>query len=99
MKRLLILLALVGCGGDREYQHVEPAPQDYLHQAVVTVEQFDKVTNGMTVEEVTRIMGRDGETIAVKSGIEHVWNNPDGTMVSVRFVDGKSVEKVRMGKY
>lgn len=92
MKWFVLLVALVGCAPG-EYQHSEPEPQEYLSQSVVTAEQLSKVRDGMTVEEVSKIMGRDGETTAVNKGIEHVWNNKDGSFLSVLFVDGKVAER------
>lgn len=48
----------------------------------------------MTVEEVSRIMGRDGETVEGLVGVEHIWNNSDGSFASVLFVDGVAKEMV-----
>jgi hypothetical protein len=95
MKPLLaIVVLLVGCGTAPQS---EPGPADYLTASVVSLSQFDQVKVGMDVTEVKEILGRKGEQTPVSNGIEHVWNNSDGTFVSVRFVDGKAVEKVKFG--
>jgi hypothetical protein len=58
----------------------------------VTQENFDKIKNGMTFEEVKKILGEPADSASVDIGIfsggTSTWKGKDGT-VSIQFVNGK----------
>ena len=92
----LLCVALAGCSGGTK----------------VTVENYDKIQNGMTLKEVEAILGPAGEdaTDGVLLAAQKQAKLPDSTkwkkwqapgneirLIGVAFDDGKVVSKAKMG--
>ena len=62
----------------------------------LTQENFDKIHTGMTLAEVTAILGEPTESssvdVAVFSGTASTWKK-DGTTITIQFANGKVVAK------
>jgi len=63
----------------------------------VTLENFEKIKNGMTLAEVTALLGEPGESYSLNvgplSGTTTKWQAQDGTTIAIQFVNGKVVAK------
>jgi hypothetical protein len=64
--------------------------------------QFDRVSTGMSVSEVSSIMGGSGElsvdsNVAGYSGQIYTWKNPDGSNMLVQFQNGSAITKAQAG--
>ena len=70
--------------------------------AVVTKAEFDRIREGMTYEEVRRIIGASGEVqsssdlVGIKT-VLYAWMNANGSNMNAMFQDGKLVQKHSLG--
>lgn len=66
-------------------------------QDAITPTNYERIENGMTMEEVEAILGPPSESksagIGSLSGTVSLWKGKDGTTISVQFVNGKVVSK------
>lgn len=65
----------------------------------LNVANFDKLTQGMTYSEVTKIFGAKGESLGESGSgatkiVMYQWSNPDGSFAKVIFQNDKLVDKV-----
>lgn len=68
----------------------------------ITLEKFNRVQKGMTVEQVDKIFGVSGKVIAENTtnnsvGQVYSWKNPQGSNAIVEFKDGQVVAKAQAG--
>ncbi|PZU93365.1 MAG: hypothetical protein DCE90_16475 [Pseudanabaena sp.] len=68
----------------------------------ITLEKFNIVQQGMTVEEVEKIFGVAGRVIAENNdgttiGMVYSWKNPEGSNAIIEFKDGQVVAKAQAG--
>jgi hypothetical protein len=68
----------------------------------VTLEKFNLIQKGMTIEQVEKILGLSGKIIAETNSIDTVgqvysWKNSDGSNAIVEFKDGQVVAKAQAG--
>ena len=63
----------------------------------VTLNEFDQVSEGMSLDEVSNILGPGTERMrAITDGEEKIilgWDNSDGSGIGITFMDGKVMEK------
>jgi Domain of Unknown Function with PDB structure (DUF3862) len=69
---------------------------------IVTYEEYKKIKNGMSYDEVKKIIGQDGEEISNTSAggfktVMYQWMNADATNVEVMFQNGKVDTKSQFG--
>ena len=59
----------------------------------INQENYDKLKNGMTMEEVKAILGKPTESktagIGPLSGTTAVWKDSNGTTINIKFLNGK----------
>jgi len=83
----------------------EPTKQDGNSQPeeqTITLEKFNRIQKGMTIQQVEKILGASGRVIAENtstSGVGQVysWKNPQGSNAIVEFKDGQVVAKAQAG--
>jgi hypothetical protein len=69
---------------------------------VITLEKFNRIQKGMTIEQVERILGSSGKVIAENNSVDSVgqvysWKNLQGSNAIVEFKDGQVVAKAQAG--
>lgn len=69
---------------------------------VYSMSQFNRVQNGMTLDQVVDIMGDGGtksvdQEVAGYTGQIYTWQNPDGSNMIVQFQNGEVVTKAQAG--
>ncbi len=69
---------------------------------VITVEKFNRIQKGMSVEQAEKIFGVSGKVIAENNsnntvGRVYSWKNPQGSNAIVEFKDGQVVAKAQAG--
>ena len=69
---------------------------------VVTMGQFQSISEGMSVDEVKSIMRSDGElqvsnAMPGYTGEIRMWQNPDGSNMSIQFQNGKVITRAQYG--
>jgi len=72
--------------------------------AKVSMENFDKIKNGMTVAEVESVLGKGEKQVSaglaiggIGASVETVVWKADDKQITVQFVDGKVVAKMQTG--
>jgi hypothetical protein len=68
----------------------------------VTLEKFNLIQKGMSIQQVEKILGISGKIIAETNNLDTVgqvysWKNPDGSNAIVEFKDGQVVAKAQAG--
>ena len=68
----------------------------------VTLEKFNLIQKGMTIEQVEKLLGLSGKIIAETNSIDTVgqvysWKNSDGSNAIIEFKDGQVVAKAQAG--
>ena len=68
----------------------------------VTLEKFNRIQKGMTIEQVEKILGASGKVIAENNssdiiGKVYSWKNPQGSNAIIEFKDGQVVAKAQAG--
>jgi hypothetical protein len=71
-------------------------------RTVVTLEKFNLIQKGMTIEQVEKVLGASGKIIAETNTVDTVgrvysWKNPEGSNAIVEFKDGLVVAKAQAG--
>lgn len=71
-------------------------------EQVITLEKFNRIQKGMSVEQVDKIFGISGKVIAENSssngnGKVYSWKNSQGSNAIVEFKDGQVVAKAQAG--
>ncbi len=69
---------------------------------VITLEKFNRIQKGMTIEQVEKILGSSGQVIAENNSVDSVgqvysWKNLQGSNAIVEFKDGQVVAKAQAG--
>ena len=69
---------------------------------VITLEKFNRIQKGMTIEQVEKILGSSGKVIAENNSVDSVgqvysWKNLQGSNAIVEFKDGQVVAKAQAG--
>jgi hypothetical protein len=63
--------------------------RNLLKQSVISRAQFQTIKDGMSYQEVVRILGRAGvEGASAGSVMNYSWHNPDMSMAVVLFING-----------
>jgi len=72
--------------------------------AKVSMENFDKIANGMTLAEVENLLGKGEKQVSAGlaigsfgASVETIVWKADDKQITVQFVDGKVVAKVQTG--
>ena len=68
----------------------------------VTLEKFNRIQKGMTIEQVEKVFGKSGQVIAENNsnnsiGQVYSWKNPQGSNAIIEFKDGQVVAKAQAG--
>lgn len=79
-----------------------PSPALKEEEQVITLEKFNRIQKGMSVEQVEKILGASGKVIAENSstnstGQVYSWKNLQGSNAIVEFKDGQVVAKAQAG--
>ncbi len=79
-----------------------PSPTLQEQAQVVTLEKFNRIQKGMTVEQVDKIFGASGKVIAENNsgssiGQVYSWKNPEGSNAIIEFKDSQVVAKAQAG--
>jgi hypothetical protein len=69
---------------------------------VITLEKFNRVQKGMTLEQVEKVLGKSGKVIAENSSSDSIgkvysWKNPQGSNAIIEFKDGLVIAKAQAG--
>ncbi|SFJ71288.1 DUF3862 domain-containing protein [Thermoflavimicrobium dichotomicum] len=80
----------------------QPADPDSEEKKEVTMKKFKKIKNGMSYEEVVRIIGFEGTEMSSSevAGIKTVmysWQNEDGSNMNAMFQNNKLTSKAQFG--
>jgi len=80
---------------------IAPSP-NRQEQEVVTLEKFNRIQKGMTIEQVEKIFNKPGQVIAENNsnnsiGQVYSWKNPQGSNAIIEFKDGQVVAKAQAG--
>ena len=83
---------------------VEPItnPNEQEQEQVITLEKFNRIQKGMTIEQVEKVFGTSGKVIAENNsnnsiGQVYSWKNPQGSNAIIEFKDGQVVAKAQAG--
>ena len=81
---------------------IAPNPNLKEEEKVITLEKFNLVEKGMSVEQVEKVLGVSGKVIAENSsnnsiGRVYSWKNPQGSNAIIEFKDGQVVAKAQAG--
>ncbi len=81
---------------------IVPSPTLQEEEKVITLEKFNRIEKGMSVEQVERILSASGKVIAENNsnnsiGQVYSWKNPQGSNAIVEFKDGQVVAKAQAG--
>ena len=83
---------------------VEPIANsnDLEQEQVITLEKFNRIRKGMTIEQVEKVFGASGKVIAENNssnsiGQVYSWKNPQGSNAIIEFKDGQVVAKAQAG--
>ncbi|MFM7603107.1 MAG: hypothetical protein ACKO7R_18220 [Pseudanabaena sp.] len=80
---------------------IAPTPNEQEPE-VVTLEKFNRIQKGMTIEQVEKVFGKSGQVIAENNsnnsvGQVYSWKNPQGSNAIIEFKDGQVVAKAQAG--
>jgi len=69
---------------------------------VVTMAEYQQISDGMTYDEVTAIIGAPGKelsssNVAGYSTVMYMWSNEGGSNMNAMFQNGKLINKAQMG--
>ncbi len=82
---------------------ISPSPMvSQGDDTVITLEKFNRIQKGMTIEQVEKILGSSGKVIAENNSVDSVgqvysWKNLQGSNAIVEFKDGQVVAKAQAG--
>ncbi|WP_190768974.1 hypothetical protein [Microcoleus sp. FACHB-1515] len=82
-----------------------PAEQQAIQLAsqLMTLSEFEQIHPGLTIAQVSLLLGRSGEEISRAEVPEapatalYLWQNPDGSRITVTFENGAVVAKSQSG--
>jgi hypothetical protein len=79
-----------------------PSPTLQNQEQVVTLEKFNRIQKGMSVEQVAKIFGTSGKVIAENNsgnsiGQVYSWKNPEGSNAIIEFKESQVVAKAQAG--
>ncbi len=71
-------------------------------EQIITLEKFNRIQKGMTLEQVEKVFGASGKVIAENNSSNSVgqvysWKNPQGSNAIIEFKDGQVVAKAQAG--
>ena len=71
-------------------------------ETVVTLEKFNRIQKGMTIEQVEKVLGSSGKVIAENNSSDSIgkvysWKNTQGSNAIIEFKDGQVVAKAQAG--
>jgi hypothetical protein len=77
-------------------------PNEQEQEQVITLEKFNRIQKGMTIEQVDKVFGTSGKVIAENNssnsiGQVYSWKNPQGSNAIIEFKDGQVVAKAQAG--
>jgi hypothetical protein len=77
-------------------------PNEQEQEQVITLEKFNRIQKGMTIEQVEKVFGSPGKVIAENNsgssiGQVYSWKNPQGSNAIIEFKDGQVVAKAQAG--
>ncbi|MEA5485237.1 MULTISPECIES: hypothetical protein [Pseudanabaena] len=75
---------------------------DVQESEAVTLEKFNRIQKGMTIEQVEKVFGKSGQVIAENNSNDSIgkvysWKNPQGSNAIIEFKDGQVVAKAQAG--
>jgi len=78
------------------------SPMPSSANQTITLEKFNLIQKGMTIEQVEKIFGISGKIIAETNSLDTVgrvysWKNPEGSNAIIEFKDGQVVAKAQAG--
>ena len=84
---------------------VEPTPSSQNvndQEKIVTLEKFNRIQKGMSIEQVEKVFGSSGQVIAENNssnsiGQVYSWKNPQGSNAIIELKDGQVVAKAQSG--
>ncbi|GBO53320.1 hypothetical protein APA_1227 [Pseudanabaena sp. lw0831] len=81
---------------------VAPIANPNEQEQVITLEKFNRIQKGMTIEQVEKVFGTSGKVIAENNssnsiGQVYSWKNPQGSNAIIEFKDGQVVAKAQAG--
>ncbi len=81
---------------------IDSSPTLQNQEQVVTLEKFNRIQKGMSVEQVAKIFGASGKVIAENNsgnsiGQVYSWKNPEGSNAIIEFKDSQVVAKAQAG--
>ncbi len=81
---------------------VEPIANPNELEQVITLEKFNRIQKGMTIEQVEKVFGASGKVIAENNssssiGQVYSWKNSQGSNAIIEFKDGQVVAKAQAG--
>ena len=73
-----------------------------IDETVVTLEKFNRIQKGMTIDQVDKVFGAPGKVIAENNSSDSIgkvysWKNPQGSNAIIEFKDGQVVAKAQAG--
>lgn len=73
-----------------------------IDETVVTLEKFNRIQKGMTIDQVDKVFGASGKVIAENNSSDSIgkvysWKNPQGSNAIIEFKDGQVVAKAQAG--
>jgi len=73
-----------------------------IDETVVTLEKFNRIQKGMTIDQVDKVFGASGKVIAENNSTDSIgkvysWKNPQGSNAIIEFKDGQVVAKAQAG--
>jgi hypothetical protein len=77
-------------------------PNELAQEQVITLEKFNRIQKGMTIEQVEKVFGASGKVIAENNssnsiGQVYSWKNHQGSNAIIEFKDGQVVAKAQAG--
>ena len=107
---ILASSVLVSCNRDKDHERdsspldvFKPDPVEVIKSpGKVTMESYERLSNGMTYEDACVVMGGAGEEISSSNigdivTAAYVWRGPDNTSINVVVQGGKVVMKSKFG--
>ncbi|SJZ52992.1 DUF3862 domain-containing protein [Selenihalanaerobacter shriftii] len=87
---IILSLAVVGCSSRG------------TKSKIYTKRQFEKIQTSMTYDEVTNLLGNDGNVVSRSSAslyntAAYLWQNQDGSNMTITFQNGEVISKRQNG--
>ena len=96
------LIAPAGVQAEATWGNATELNVEYIQEEPITAERYSQLENGMTYDQVARILGSDGEEVSSSdlggtSTRMYAWKNGDGSNMSAMFQNGALVMKAQFG--